>query len=126
MQSQLARPTVDEGAPIDGDDLFVRNAAPPAFDHVLIPTWSSAATREVGTLEPDLAARALDIVVRVASGRAGGVGARVKKLKGNDELWSTRLGIGHRVLFRFDPDRGRLHVEHIVPRKDLDKFLRRP
>ena len=100
-------------------------ATPPTFDRVLVPSWSPAAARELQSMAPELAARALDLVARVASGRAGGVGARVKKLKGTDELWSTRLGIGHRLLFRFEPERGQLGIEHLIARKDLDRFLGR-
>jgi chaperonin cofactor prefoldin len=122
MEQRLASRGGPGSAP--DDDAFDQDALPPSFEHVLVPDWSPPARAAIAELDGNLAARALDIVTHVASGRAG-EGARVKKLKGTEDLWSARLGIAHRILFRFDTPARALRVADVIARRELDKVLRR-
>ncbi len=126
VESEFAAQRHSPSPGSDGDENALYDSAetPPSFAHVLVPEWSEQARRSLHDADPVLASHALDVVARVASGRATD-GERVKKLKGKGDLWSARIGLGHRVLFVFDGSHSILRVLHLTARKDLEALLRR-
>ena len=101
-----------------------RPESAPTFTRPLVPVFSTEARDAIEAEPARLAAEAIRCAVALATG-ASRPGAAVKRLSGAKNLWSARVGIHHRLLFRFDSDQHQLLVLDLVDREDLDGAIKR-
>ncbi len=106
------------------DDPEEQEASRPERLPVLIPAFARPAEEGLRGLPGPLAREALRTVASLAGGEAS-VWARAKRLRRLADVWSARVGIHHRLLFRIDADRGMLAVADLIHRKDLEATLQR-
>ncbi len=107
----------------DAQDDSVASPAP-GFEQPLVPRFTDSAARSLRGAPAAVAAAALALAAELAAGRAGPA-ARVKRLEETGDLWSARVGIHYRLLFRFRADAGELEVCDLVHRGRLDATARR-
>ncbi len=108
----------------DDDGLEDPVSEPPRRTGVLIPTFSASAHEAVRDAGPSLARQALRQTIALATDKpAAWVG--IKRLRSCPDIWSARIGLHHRLLFRIDSARSRLEVAAFVARRDLELAIKR-
>ncbi len=96
----------------------------PRFARPLIPQFSDSASRELHHLPRAVAAATLRLVAEIATGEASPAAA-LKRLDRTKDVWSARVGIHHRLLFRYHGHDGTLDILHVIARSALDTTLKR-
>lgn len=102
------------------DDL---DAAAPTRMQTLVPIFAPAAQDSLRAAPAHVAR----IALRVAAGLAAadpGAWSSVKRVRAAEGLFSARVGIHHRLLFRLEPARGTFDVVAFIHRRELDAALR--
>ncbi len=112
-----ARPDSD-----DPDDGAEEDAPLPATG-ILLPRFAPRFREDLAGESPDLARRAIERVGALAAGNAA-AWRGVKRLQASREIWSARIGIHHRLLFRIPPEGGTLEVLAFIQRRDLAVAIR--
>jgi hypothetical protein len=87
---------------------------------LLVPHFTDGARADLERLPKRIAADAIRAAGELGAGDPP-AWRHAKRLQGLDEVFSARLGIHHRMLFRKKD--GRLEVFTIVDREDLDKTI---
>ena len=93
----------------------------PAPHPIVVPVFEARAAESLRALPAPVARGALRVVAELAAGR-GPAWREAKPLEGADGLWSARVGIHYRVLFRRDAES--LFVLELVSREGHDAALR--
>lgn len=105
------------------DDQYELQSELPLFSKPLIPIYSDAIRQTFETSSSQLVGEVLLVSVKVAEGNRSNA-MMVKRLKTLKDIWSARIGIKHRLLFRFNQDEGELVLLDVVERKDFEKKLK--
>ncbi len=108
--------------PEPDDDVEAAKEPVASTRRVLVPAFTTQASKELRSLGRETAATALRVIAELAAGSPNAWND-VKKLKRAPHIASARAGIHHRVLFHVEEDV--LHVAHVVPRRELEQLVSR-
>jgi hypothetical protein len=123
LQAVAERPSpVPSEAELDDEETLP--AEPPPRLQLLMPTFSAAAVEALRSTPLRVAQDALARVAKLAGGDEA-AWRSVKRLRSASDVYSERVGIHHRLLFRLDPRSARLEVTAFILRRDLEVTLRR-
>jgi mRNA-degrading endonuclease RelE of RelBE toxin-antitoxin system len=106
------------------EDTEELDAGMPGRWHMLVPTFRNAAREEIRSAPAPLARQALQAAAGLAAGdRSAWSG--IKRLRRVSDVWSARIGLHHRLLFRLDAGRGSLEITAFIHRRDLESVIAR-
>ena len=105
------------------NDAAAAAAAEEVGREVRIPVFASSAAKGIGAAPPKVARDALVLSAELAAGDAAAWRGCKRLLKPSPPVWSARVGIHFRLLFR--PVEGRLDVLELIARKDFETVLKR-
>ncbi len=96
----------------------------PALWKTLVPSFKGAARDAVRAAPEHLARQALSVTAALAAGdRAAWSG--IKRLRSVPDVWSARIGLHYRLLFRLDTAQASLEVTAFIHRRDLESTIAR-
>ena len=124
LAPQAAAPSAtDEGEGDDENDAAAADAAEEMGREVRIPAFAPSAAKGVGAAPPKVARDALVLAAELAAGDPAAWRGCKRLLKPSPPVWSARVGIHFRLLFR--PLEGRIDVLELIARKDFETVLKR-
>ena len=107
------------------EDQYEDEAVLPMFKGALIPVFEKTATDAMAGLPQNVVSRSISIVSAIATGEQTNA-VKVSRIKSSAGLWSARVGIHHRILFRISNESpGELRVSHIIHRRELESLLKK-
>lgn len=107
------------------DEQYEYEAALPLSKEPLIPVFEKTATDAMTQLPQHVVSRSIATVSAIATGDQTNA-VKVSRIKKVDGLWSARVGIHHRILFRISNGApGELRVSNIIHRRELVSLLRK-
>jgi hypothetical protein len=119
----------DRGSATGADETDEENdaadaaAAEEVGREVRVPAFAPSAAKGVGAAPPKVARDAIVLAAELAGGDAAAWRGCKRLLKPSPPVWSARVGIHFRLLFR--PLDGRLDVLELIARKDFETVLKR-
>jgi hypothetical protein len=108
----------------EGTEPFEVDEPAPAWSKLLVPVFSPRARDGLEAASTGIAARAIRTAASLATGEPS-AWCGIKRLQGRQNLWSARIGLHHRLLFRLQAERAELELVAFVTREELDTELRR-
>jgi hypothetical protein len=111
--------TTDSDISFDGEEL---DATAPGRLTTLIPAFKNKAGDAIRNAPKHLARQALQTVAGLAAGD-NSLWSSCKKLRSIPDVWSARIGIHYRLLFRFDSARTSLDISAFIHRRDLESTI---
>ena len=100
------------------------DAGIPSRWSTLIPAFRNPAREAIRNAPAHLARQALQAAAALAAGDQA-AWSGIKRLRAIPDVWSARIGLHHRLLFRIDADRSLLEVTAFIPRRDLESTIAR-
>jgi hypothetical protein len=113
------RPRAEPDTPPDNEEL---DAGKPGRWSTLIPSFRNAARDGIRSAPAPLALQALQTTASLAAG-VQTAWSGIKRLRRIPDVWSARIGLHHRLLFRLDAARGSLEVVAFIQRRDLETTI---
>jgi hypothetical protein len=89
----------------------------------VLPEYSDAFRKRLGSLAPALASKAILTAGRFAA-QEEAVWSHVKPLERLPEHYRVRLGLDYRMIVYWQPGT-RLEIVDVIPRQDLESWIRR-
>ncbi len=116
-------------APISADqrddrDPETEEASLPYRERPLVPEFSDSFKGTIRKTPSNIVAGAIRLAGAICTG-ATTKAAKVARLKSVEDLWSARIGIHYRLLFRFSTERETLDVVDLVHREDLETAIKK-
>ncbi len=111
------------------DDLQLANdnereldATTPGRLTTLVPLFKNSAGDAIRNATKHLARQALQAAAGLAAGDQA-LWSGCKRLRSIPDVWSARIGIHYRLLFRLDSARATLEVSAFIHRRDLESTI---
>ncbi len=107
------------------NEQYEYEAALPVFKEPLVPAFEKTATDAMAQLPQNVVSRSITTVSAIATGDQTNA-VKVSRIKKFEGLWSARVGIHHRILFRISSTSPReIRVSHIIHRRELENLLKK-
>ncbi len=90
----------------------------------ILPEYSDAFRKRLGSLAPPLAAKVILAAARFASQHEAAIWRHTKPLERLPEHYRIRLGIDYRLMVHWQPGKV-LKIVDVIPRQDLESWIRR-
>jgi hypothetical protein len=94
------------------------------YVRLLVPEFSEVFKETIQKIPTNIVASAIQLTSAICTGKTTKA-AKVARVKSVIDLWSARVGIHYRLLFRLLTDRDCLEVVALIHRSDLEKAIKK-